>query len=375
MNRLVKGICCSVIILVFFTGCKMDIKEIQNLNYATAIGVDYKDGKYNIYIQMVDFNSVAKTEGGVTSPQVLVSESTGSTFIDAFFEVYQTGQTRFVWAHISAILLSEAALQEGFEHIYDGITRYYEFRLTPWIFATKEPLEDVLSTFGFFNQSALETLLHNPMRIHEQSSMVRPIKLHEFAREVFEPGRTTYVPSLAINDTQWSKNNENEVKLALEGAYFIQNKQYKGFYTLEQLAGLRWLEPDTMRASILVPDKEKPDFLAVIENPKTEVVLKRHNEKFQFDVVMDAEGSVGNLLSLDHLQEMEKKTEESIREQMKGLYELGVENETDFFNIEHQLYREHNKNWKDVTELFEEVTLADITVDISLLHGGAFKNK
>lgn len=53
----------GVVVLISQTGC-WDMKTIQDTNYMTAIGFDFKDGKYIVYGQMLDFASVAKQEGG-----------------------------------------------------------------------------------------------------------------------------------------------------------------------------------------------------------------------------------------------------------------------------------------------------------------------
>lgn len=64
MIRSVAGLYILMISLsLLLTGC-WDIREVQDINYISAIGVDYKDGEYIIYAQMLDFSSVAKQEGG-----------------------------------------------------------------------------------------------------------------------------------------------------------------------------------------------------------------------------------------------------------------------------------------------------------------------
>lgn len=62
MKRVVNFILCFVLLLTC-VACESDMKEIQNLNFATALGVDFKDGKYQLYVQLVGLDSVAKTEG------------------------------------------------------------------------------------------------------------------------------------------------------------------------------------------------------------------------------------------------------------------------------------------------------------------------
>ena len=46
---------------LLLSGC-WDNKEVQDINYITALGIDYKDNKYIIYVQMLDFATIAKQE-------------------------------------------------------------------------------------------------------------------------------------------------------------------------------------------------------------------------------------------------------------------------------------------------------------------------
>nr|WP_231571358.1 hypothetical protein [Paenibacillus sp. VKM B-2647] len=72
-----------IALLVITTGC-WNIKEIQNISYATAIGFDYRDGKYIVYLQLIDFSSVAKLEGQQKSREapVWVGKGTGASFTE-----------------------------------------------------------------------------------------------------------------------------------------------------------------------------------------------------------------------------------------------------------------------------------------------------
>lgn len=137
-----------------------------------------------------------------------------------------------LWANVTAIVLSENVLNKGLGSVFDGLTRYYEFRPTPWVFGTKAPMVDILSTTGFFNQSSLDTILHSPESSYEQSSTLKPVKLNQFAREFFDPGRTTYIPSLTVNDTQWKKNKKSEAKLAIDGDFFYIAASIKVIFRL-----------------------------------------------------------------------------------------------------------------------------------------------
>ncbi|MEH7380447.1 Ger(x)C family spore germination protein [Bacillus sp. JJ1533] len=379
-----KRITCCInlfLCLVLVTACNNDIGEIENQNFATAIGVDYRNGEYYVSIQMIGLSSVAKREGGEKGPpEVYVSETSGKTFIDAFFKAYHTSQEKFLWAHVTAIVLSESALEKGMDSIFDGLTRYYEFRPTPWIFGTKSSLLDVLSTTGFFNQNSLNTILHSPKSSYEQSSTIRPVKLNQFAREFFDPGRTTYIPSLAIDDKQWKKNKKNEAKLTIDGAFFLDSKTYKGHFPYEKIKGLRWLAPETVRASLLVPNETKPEFITVVEDQVVKVQPVKQDGRFRFTILYLANGNVSNRITNNtiNVNAMEEFVRKGIISEIRQLYQFGLVHNVDFLNLEHQVYRKHPHEWKKLKNqdaLLREDSIESIEAHITLEHSGSFKNR
>jgi spore germination protein KC len=370
-----------ILFLLSVTSCDHDIGEIENQNFATAIGVDYRDGEYFVYIQLLGLSSVAKTEGGDKAPPVVyISETSGKTFIDAFFKAYHTAQERILWAHVTAIVLSETVLEKGMGSVFDGLTRYYEFRPTPWLFATKSPMVEVLSTGGFFNQSSLATILHSPKGSYEQSSTIKPVKLNHFAREFFDPGRTTYIPSLGIDDTQWKKNTQNEAKLTIDGAYFLANQKYKGYFPYEKLKGIRWITPETIRASILLPSEKDPEFITVLEDQIVKITPEKQNGDFRFSLLYLANGIVSNRMKNNTIQvkAMEEYVKKGIISEVRQLYQLGVEHDIDFLNLEHQLYRKYHHDWiklKKSDSILREDSIKSIEAHITLEHSGSFKNR
>ncbi|WLR47296.1 Ger(x)C family spore germination protein [Halobacillus litoralis] len=367
--------------VLLLTGCG-DVKEIQDLNYATAIGIDYKDKKYVTYVQMISLNTLANTEGsGSSSPEVMVSETSASTFSDALFEVYDTSQDRIIWSHVSSIILSESAIQQGFTNVFDAMIRYYEFRLTPWVFGTKEPMHDLLSTPGFFNQGAMETLLHNPENVHQQNFLMSPLELYMFAREFYEPNMTTVLPVLKIDDNEWMKNKQPEPKIAYDGGFFLEDTVYKGFFELDKLKGLRWITPNLKRTAVHIEEKNKDTkMLVVIEDSKYKIKVNNSESKPTFKIYLTLKGYVVNQneqLTVG-TEEVTKLTEEYIKEDIQQLFNLSQETNTDLFNFSHLLYSRKHQYWKSISnkdEFFKsDGTISKINVEFNLKHDGAGKN-
>lgn len=98
-----------ILCTLILTGC-WDTTEPDRLVYTTGIGIDYKDGKIVVFLQLVNMSGLAKTEGGSSVPnRVDVCRATGKTIDEAIFNLYHTSDRRIYWGHLSFIIFSENA--------------------------------------------------------------------------------------------------------------------------------------------------------------------------------------------------------------------------------------------------------------------------
>ena len=80
------------------SGC-WDNKEVQDINYITALGIDYKDNKYIIYVQMLDFATIAEAKKPNRKAPIWVGRGTGTTLTEALIDLYTSSQRRVSWGH------------------------------------------------------------------------------------------------------------------------------------------------------------------------------------------------------------------------------------------------------------------------------------
>lgn len=367
--------------LLVETGCATDVKDIDKLNYASTIGVDYKDGKYHGYIQFNDFQTVAKTTDTQRSAaKIWVGEGVGDSFEESLFDLYRTAQERIYWGHVTAIVISEAAFKQGIRNIYDSFVRYYEFRLTPWVYGTRESVKDILSTGGFFGQSPLSTILHEPTGNYSQTSYIKPIKLHRLIGQMNENGFTSCIPTLAVNKKNWVEKKNKEPKLMIDGAIFLKNEVYKSYIPLEELTGLRWIQPGSLRAGVAVPSKTEPSVQMVVENPKTKLKMVKIDDHLQYDMDMKASGYVVSRTNNELLgfQQLTQKSTESIEKEIRKSFMEGLKRKTDIYNLEHDLFRYHYQEWKAIPQveetLLNENEIRDIHIHLNIQHTSNGKN-
>ncbi|UUZ93296.1 spore gernimation protein GerC [Paenibacillus sp. P25] len=195
-----------LVALCLLPGC-WDIQTIQDVNYITAIGLDYQDGKYVLYTRLLDFASVAKKQDGKPSEPapVWTGKGTGETVDIALNQMYKEAQQKLFFGHVNAIVLSENILKTGNTEVLDGFMRLRESRYMAWVFGTRKPIEEVFTARPFFGLSPLSSILHNPTGVYKERSFLQPVKFQRFMALLKEPGNTVLLQSISVDSSVWKK--------------------------------------------------------------------------------------------------------------------------------------------------------------------------
>lgn len=369
-----------VIILstVFLSGC-WDAAEIQDILYITALGIDYQDHQYTVYVQLLDFSTVAKAEGGAaTEKPIYVGSGTGPTIQLAVNNLYKMAQQEIYWGHVTAIVLSESCIKKGYDEVFEILNRYREVRYTKMIYGTKLAPRDILSITSFFNLSPLSSVLHNPMEAYKQRSAIVPIRVFNLLADLREPGTTALLPSLNINDIGWFKNKKKNPALEVDGVYALHGKVYKGWLSESQLCGLRWINAETVHSNLSIYTNQKLSVALAMETPKTEITPIVENSKVRFQVNVKVKGNIIELMENISEEEIINKVKKQIKEELLTTYKKGLAIKADLFQLEETLYRHKNKAWKEATNEGTRFSLTmdsldSITIDVQIIHSGKYK--
>jgi Ger(x)C family germination protein len=359
--------------LLLLSGC-WDLKDPQDIHYVTAIGFDYVDDHFEVYVQMVDFSAVAKTEIGQPGEQMpsWIGKGTGKTASVALSHIYDTAQLRIFYGHINAVVYSERLIKHGLQSVLDIQNRFYEMRYTPWVYGTNRPIEEIFAAESFFRMSPTVTLMHMPENAYSQKSAVQPKRLRELISGLYEPGMTFMLPSLGIDEKSWSEGNKPQMKLKYDGVFAFHDGEYKGRLEMNQLAGLRWVRQATERGLLLVRDGER--FAEVtLEKPKVEVTPHVSKGKMTFDVDVRLKGYITERLKLSPIEKLEEYTEKMVKEEILATVRAGMKIGADPLKLENTLYRKYTKQWKELREQMHRQFSEDdlnLNIQVNIKHSG-----
>ena len=360
------------------TGGCWDMHDIEDVNYVNAIGIDYSEEsrKFTIYAQLLDFSSVAKQETGPSKGPAItyVGKGQGSTLNLAINDLYATSQQRMFWAHVASILVSDAALRHGIGDFSDGMKRYREVRFTPLVYGAHESMENLLSMTGFFNLSPINTIENTVRENYRQKSMIAPMQWLRFLADRLEPGKTIVLPTLKVNDKQWHKKGKPERKPEIDGAYVLHGDEWKGWFSIQDLHGLRWVQKDSVRTPLEVRQGDKVIAVLSLDRPKASVKVSFEQGKPYYRIKIKVDGNVVEQYGNHNETRLLRLAEEVLESEVTRTFERTVEANADVYQLEYVTYRHDYRRWKKWRnsggEFARPDALREVTADIRIEHHG-----
>jgi len=361
---------------IFLSGC-WDQKVIQDIYHVGTVGVDYKENKFKVYLQLLDFSTIAKTEQGKQTEKVpiwIVSGS-GQTMFDAIRDAKKMSQQPIVFSHVSSYILTESAIKHHFDDTLDLLRRYPDFRLSGWIFGTKDDLMKILNTTPVLNNSPLTLIDHTPLGITKQFTRIPPLETLDFNREYQDTARTVLLPNLSLTKSWYSGGKPNPIPF-INGAFLFHDKNYHNWFSDQSLIGYRWLAPNTERTLLKVKDPRKNSTLEVAVwkvKPKIRITVKTNRPEFSIQI----KGKATVLNKLEGNKNYQQLIQTAIKHEIQSTYENGLKQNIDILELENSLYRQNNRFWKKTMKgnhlLLQKNMLKEITVKINIDNTGKIK--
>ena len=205
---------------MLLAGC-WDVKDPQYYNFVNALGIDYQNSAYTVYVQINEPSSLAKQKGG-SPPQnpIIVGKATAPTVSMAMDEIEKMSQVNLDWSQNKAVILTDNVLKQGFGTFKDDYIRRRQTRYTAWVFTTDEPLEKVLNAKPLTGSSSNGTFIYQPLLTYNMQSLLQPIRLQQVFGSLGERWETIVVPKIGINK-MWTKGGEKEDVTVMKGGVAI----------------------------------------------------------------------------------------------------------------------------------------------------------
>ncbi|TXL61619.1 Ger(x)C family spore germination protein [Cerasibacillus terrae] len=361
----------------FLSGC-WDSHEPERMLYTHGVGIDYKDGEYQVYLQIINFPNIAKSEDPKSEPeQVEVGYASGKTVEEAVFELYDSVDQRILWGHLSFIVLHENALKDKrLNSIIDNFLRYAETRYRIWIYSTTDSVKDILLAVPIISKSVILSKLGDPMNAYDQDSFIEPINLRSFIIGLDEPTHEMTIPQIRITHN-WESVTEKTRITEFIGVSVATPNKFKGSILGEKAHGLRWMNNNTQRSSIsfFLNEENKENKTSVaLDKVKVKVKPIIENGEALFDIHVRMQANVNTLTKKTTEKELKKRIKEIVKKEILATYEEALEKEIDIYRLSEYLYRKNVKEWKKLEENgkvdLTEDSIRSLNIDITKVKTG-----
>lgn len=371
-----KLIFLGFVLVVMLSGC-WGQNEPERMLYTHGLGIDYEDDKYKVYVQIIDFNKVAKSEQPNPSPvQSEVGYASGKTLDEAVFKLYNSSDQKIYWGHQTFLVFSEEALKNGgMNDIIDTLIRYRDTRYQIWLFGTDDSVKEVLLTTPVIDTAITLSKLGDPMNSFHQSSLIEPVDIRRMIIGLNEPGHNMVIPYVKITEN-WETVEGKDKMARSAGVGLVTPKEFKGFIYREKMFGLMWMNEKTQREEVTfsLDSDEKDVMTVIIQKVKVKVKPVVEGDAVKFDIDVTLQGEVGTIPTKTTKDEIRKKAEQEIKQQIEETYKEALKRDFDIYRLSEYLYRKDVKEWKRLqqngkVELAED-SIRTLNVKISELRPG-----
>lgn len=365
-----KKYCLLLLTALILAGC-WDAAEPERMYYAHGMGVDYVDGQFEVYVQIIDFINIAKSEQPQPdATQAEVGHARGETINEAVFNLYHMLDTRLYWGHLTFVVFSNAALEKGRANtVVNALIRYRETRYQIWLYGTEEKMSDIMLATPVLNKAISLSSLAAPLNSFDQESDVPPVNIRQYIIRLNEPNYTVDLPYVQLKEN-WESDKGEKKRVDFKGIAVLSQTELKGIFTSEEVMGTEFMTNETIRTQITYSVKDKP-LSVVLEDIKVDVKSKPVGDSFHFDVTVKFNAVLSEFRTQITEKELTETIKKEVEERIRKTYHKALEKDIDIYRLSNYAYKQHAKEWKRIEETghvpLDEDSLSSVKVYIEKL--------
>ncbi|MGE7929558.1 Ger(x)C family spore germination protein [Lysinibacillus xylanilyticus] len=361
---------------LLLSGC-WDVTEAQRMYYVDGLGIDYKDDQYEVYLQLINFSNVAKSEN--PNPQAVqaeVGQSKGKTLEEALFNLYRSIDQKLFWGHMTFIIFSEEAMKDkNALAVIDSVLRFRETRYQIWTYCTQDPIKDILLITPLLNKSLTSSKLSTPLDTDDQETFVEPVNFRDLVIGLNEPNHEIGIPYITINKN-WETEERQGQDTALTGVGVLSKDGFKDFIKNDDARGMQWMHNRTHRGEVTFKlDDNETDYLtATLEKIKVSIKPLVKNDQVTFEVYVKINATLNGFKKNISEDEIRKKIIEEVKKEIRTTYKEALAKDIDIYRLSEHLYRKNVKVWKKLEQdgkiSLTPNSISKLKIDVNHLNSG-----
>ena len=338
----------SLTVLLLLSGC-WDVTEPQRMYYVHGVGVDFKDNQYEVFLQLINFADVAKSESMNTqAAKAEIGRAKGKNLEEAIYKLYRSIDQEVFWGHMAYLILTEEAMKS--EHaisVIDSFLRFRETRYQMYIHCTQEPLEEILLISPILDKSLPNSKLTSPLKTGFVEAYIEPVTFRNLILDLNEPSHESALPLISINKEWKDSEKESEKETHLQGLGILSKDGFKGMIKGDEARGTQWMKKHTTRGDLTFKLNSSEEYLTVdLEKLNLDIKPIVKGNEVQFEVEIQVNATVNGFKGKVTSDEVRKGIIKELTKEIKTTYEAGLNIDVDIYRLSEYLYRDNVKAWK-----------------------------
>ena len=318
----------KIIILLFilFLGGCADYKELNDLAIVNTIGIDKKDNKYKICMEVLNTDE----ENGKNK----IYYSTGKTINEAINKANNSSPKKIYGGHLDKIIVSKEILNDKKIDIVDSFFRLTEVKDEFDFFVTKdENACDTLKVLSKMPNNSSSKLLKNSKENRSTSSYTN---IDIFLSNYLKKGIDPVIGVINIKDDE----------VFIDNIAITKNARIIKYLDEEESLGYNFIRNEIDKISI--PIKYKNDYSTIkINNSTTKNKVIKKNNKYTVEINITIEAYLTeynfdfDLNKNSSIKKIEKITEKEINKYLEKAIKL--DSKSNYLGFKRMIYERYPK--------------------------------
>lgn len=274
-----------LMLTIFLSTACFNYRELNSIVIATACGVDIKDDKYLLTVQIA--NTIKESADSNTSSnqaKFMVYESEGKTIQEAFRKILLKLPRKIYGQHMNLFVIGEELAKKGIVDVLDFGFRDSEFNKQSLVAIVKnDTANNLLKTITPIQTLNSENIVEMIETNNKYSGTVIPVKYEDLIKSYLSDKEDIYLPALSINNNKNSDDSENlkstdiKSEIKLDGTSLFKNDKLVGFLNNTESIYLTFFK-NNINVTVITPKCDSSNYMSLeILKSKTKIGIKNNN--------------------------------------------------------------------------------------------------
>ncbi|HHL0974182.1 TPA: Ger(x)C family spore germination protein [Bacillus cereus] len=362
----------SILCIFFLSGC-WDYRELNQIAFAMAIGIDKVPHKneYRISFQIVNAKTIASEKGAIGMAPIIVYSSTGKNLLLATRKASKQVPRKINAQHTRAIIIGEQLAKEGIRDVVDLIERDPELRVTTTVLIAKNSdANTILKTLTPIENIPANAILGKLNTTEKIFAANYSANIDDVIRGILTTGGGPIISGIQLTNKTVSHSHLSNLqktdisnRLSIQDmAIFKKDKLVGWIEGTKRTQGLSWIN-NKMKGSIVALNcgRKKEAIAIEIFHSKTKIKAEFKDNRPLIRIHITERGAVGEAMCAVHLsdfkeihmleQQWENKVKLEVQEAIKKAQRL----KTDVLGFGVALERDNPQKWNEIKNTWREI--------------------